>query len=102
MDPALVEKITRLVLSKLEEYVEYAPLTEEEMKTWRDITSSMEVTKMSALPLEAYAEYLPLTQEDIKIWKDITSSIEATKHTKHSSPEGERADGQVKFYQYYQ
>nr|WP_245590387.1 hypothetical protein [Aneurinibacillus terranovensis] len=102
MDQTLVEKITRLVLSKLEEYSEYPPLTEEEMKIWSDITCSMEVTKMAKPTLEEYSEYLPLTQEDLKIWNDITSSMEVTKITKHSSPEEERGNGQVKFYRNYQ
>jgi hypothetical protein len=101
MDPAFVERITKLVLSKLTEYSEYVPLSEEELKIWRDISASKAGTKMAEPVLEEYLEYLPLTQEDIKIWNDITSSMKLTKIPKHSPPDGERENDQVKFYRCY-
>jgi Ser/Thr protein kinase RdoA (MazF antagonist) len=101
MDPTFVERITKLVLSKLTEYSEYAPLSEEELKIWRDISASIEGAKIAEPVLEGYLEYLPLTQEDLKIWNDITSSMGLTKISKHSPSDGERENDQVKFYRCY-
>ena len=94
MDEDLVEKITRMVLSKLEEYSnlsilneynsrnkrtsalntksEYSPLTQEDLKQWGNIASTIGLSKIT----EEVSSYLaPLNQEELKTWKDLSASI---------------------------
>lgn len=73
MDSNLVEKITRLVLLKLEEH------------------SSV----------QEHSEILPLTEEELKRWKDISSSLGVTTNRKNSLPDGDQEIGQVKFSRFY-
>lgn len=87
MDAELVEKITRLVLSKLEEYAgpsqsygsntspheenkspEYPPLSDYDFKKWKEISSAIGFSKEGT-------HLAPLSEEEINIWKNISASI---------------------------
>jgi hypothetical protein len=91
MDAKLVEEITRLVLSKLENYSEssawkgrnnqnssvnqtfkYPPLTDEEVKEWNEISSAL---RYSTQGNEVPSYQVPLTIEELKIWNDLSASI---------------------------
>ncbi|QCJ42929.1 hypothetical protein FAY30_13960 [Bacillus sp. S3] len=108
MDAELVEKITRLVLSRLEEEskgfvqngwseqsfevderVEYPPLTNEEIKQWNNITSTVGFSKkVDEIP----SHIVPLTMEELKTWKNLSVSM---------SPK-EREHSRVKFSSYHE
>lgn len=94
MDRNLIEKITRLVVSKLEEQAEYCPLTDEEIKTWNEITSTMQVTDKT----KGQSTFTPLTDEEIEVWNSITSSMKDTMTTASFRGE-EQGKEQVKFIQ---
>lgn len=78
MDAKLVEEITRLVLSKLEEYSEptisfdYPPLTEEEVKEWNEVSSAIKFSKGTN---EVPSYLAPLTNEELKIWNVLSDKI---------------------------
>jgi hypothetical protein len=87
MDQELVEKITKLVLSKLEEYTNpslehYVPLTQEELKKWDEI--SIEFANKQKSSVREHPEYKPLTQEEIKKWNQFTSSTVFSKENRSS------------------
>jgi hypothetical protein len=111
MDTALVEKITRLVLLKLEEYSnstalkgkelnswnnqshstedqhEFPPLTEEELEKWNVISSFIGLTKAANPSIDEHSILIPLTEEEMKIWKSISSSFGFSKNAKSSVEE---------------
>ncbi|MFJ5714712.1 hypothetical protein [Neobacillus sp. NPDC093127] len=108
MDSDLVEKITRLVLSRIEEQskrsvlnewreqyfavderVEYPPLTKEEMKKWNKITSTVGFSNKAD---EISPHEVPLTLEELKTWNDLSVSI-STK---------EPGQGRVKFFPHHE
>ncbi|MCG5253361.1 hypothetical protein [Brevibacillus agri] len=89
MDSVLVEKITRLVLAKLEERPTALPLTPEELRRWQDISASIQGTKAANPAADAAPR--PLSREELKRWNEITASMQGTK-----------AGGQVTFYRYNQ
>lgn len=123
MDAHLVEKITRLVLLKLEEASEYSatmertmnpwsdqspstkpeviPLTVEELKNWHTISSSMGLAKSEKPFLGENSEFIPLTEEELNKWNKITSSMEREKPVKHASAEKELDKGKVKFFPHH-
>ncbi|MFJ7726751.1 hypothetical protein ACIQXV_11360 [Neobacillus sp. NPDC097160] len=94
MDADLVEKITRMVLSKLEEYSvppnlkgnntwndqtsslnespEYPPLSEEDLKKWSDIASTIGFSKRTE---EVPFHLMPLKKEELRIWNELSASI---------------------------
>jgi hypothetical protein len=87
MDQELVEKITKLVISKLEEYTNpsvehFVPLTHEELKKWDEIAIGF--SKKSNSSLREDPEYKPLTQEEIKKWNQFTSSTVFSKENRSS------------------
>jgi len=92
MDRNLIEKITRLVVSKLEEQAEHRPLTDEEIKRWNEITSSMKVTENK----RRQSTLTPLTDKEIEVWNSITSSMKDTMTTAPFRDE-EQEKEQVKF-----
>nr|WP_263326424.1 hypothetical protein [Neobacillus sp. Marseille-Q6967] len=88
MDVKLVEEITRLVLSKLEESSEptlnfdYPPLTEEEVKEWNEISSAIMFSKGT----NDVPSYLaPLTNEELKMWNVLSDRIGFKKSVNFSS-----------------
>lgn len=124
MDATLVEKITRLVLSKLEEYSEdtskqsakssswndnfsftnrpdYPPLTEGELRKWEEISSLLSVPQETAASIETQPVYRPLTDEEIRRWQRITAEIERMNNRQKPSTDRVRGNGQIKFYRHY-
>ncbi|MBU8917499.1 hypothetical protein BGM25_15790 [Bacillus sp. FJAT-29953] len=102
MDAELVERITRLVLSKLQEYSEpslsnevnrldsvedksldYPPLTEQDLKNWQQISMSIGFSEVST-------KVEPLTQEEINVWKNISASIGFKKKIVEREPSSHR------------
>jgi hypothetical protein len=86
MDADLVEKITRLVLLKLNEYSgpssmnlppldrevpEYPPLTERELRKWQELSSVIRGQKGPQTP----PHLAPLSEEEIKMWKELSASF---------------------------
>jgi hypothetical protein len=103
MDVKLVEEITRLVLSKLEDYSEpsawkgwnnqdssvnqtfkYPPLTEEDVKEWNEISSTL---RLSTQGNEVPSYQVPLTSEELKVWNDLSASIGFNKSAKSKEEE---------------
>ncbi|MGG1658016.1 hypothetical protein [Brevibacillus sp. NRS-1366] len=77
MDSVLVEKITRLVLAKLEERPSVHHLSAEEIKHWNDITLSIQGAKIANTSFDSAA--LPLSNAEIKRWNEITASMQGTR-----------------------
>ncbi|PWA13024.1 hypothetical protein DCC39_02515 [Pueribacillus theae] len=97
VDPVLIEKITKLVIEKLEG-VERKPkphaLTNEEIKRWNEIASALKYSEVSVFPSEGQSEPLPLSEEEIRRWKHLTFSL------KNIKPEMAQGQEQVKFHQH--
>jgi len=89
MDQEFVEKITRLVLSKLEKFSDLPPLSDEEIERWNTISATlqgaMETTNSQAMPL---------SQDEIKRWEEITVHFKET-----NQPRKEM--NQVVFHRYH-
>lgn len=83
MDAHLIEKITRLVIAKLEEEKktisdcsktewERVPLTDKELMQWERITNSlmyMDDSNQQTIGFE------PLSEEEIRKWKQLSSRL---------------------------
>ncbi|WP_180956606.1 hypothetical protein [Bacillus canaveralius] len=106
MNTALVEKITRLVLLELKEnshsslecswndrhpstdvQPNYRPLTEEELKKWNAISSSIGIAQTTKSSIDENPKLIPLTEEELKVWEIISSSIGTGKNAKPSEHE---------------
>lgn len=98
VDLSLVEKITKMVLSELQDWKEpknFPPLTKEELEKWQEISLTLHHKKICSLPTESERTYLPLTEDEVKRWSVITA------HFVQPTKEVDNQNGQVKFYRTY-
>ncbi|WP_188455874.1 hypothetical protein [Virgibacillus oceani] len=107
MDPNLVEKITRIVISKIEAHstsfahseaaktsnVSYQPLTEEELERWGDISIKLSKTRTETPPSN---DYVPLTNDEIRQWKQISTLLGSGKQSND-----DQSTEMVKFSRFY-
>jgi hypothetical protein len=100
----LVEKITRLVLSKLQESNESlpGPLSEEELKRWQDVSLLLHGEETVSLAAEEANQLRSLTSEELQQWERISASLKATEPTANISYENTNMyTPQVKFHRVY-
>lgn len=85
MDTVLMEKITRLVIEKLEALnrePEHRPLTKEELQRWQEISSSFRQPSIASSYIRE-----PLTNEEINRWNQLTLSDFKSLSNKEESSE---------------
>jgi hypothetical protein len=90
INPDLIEKITRLVLAKLNESVEPLPLTDEEIKRWNEISCLFQAFNAVSTTIVESSQLARLSEEELRQWEQISASFSAT----NDKP-------QVKFHQTY-
>lgn len=98
INPDLVEKITRMVLSKLNEHSESLPLSEEEMKRWNEISPLINPVYATAPPMDKWLNLTPLSEEEIKLWEKIGSSFSIRNNANNDSSENILEQGKVRFH----
>ena len=100
----LVEKITRLVLSKLQESNESLPrpLSEAELKRWQEISSLLHGEETVSLAPEEANQLRPLTAVELQQWEQISASlIEPEQTANNSLANTNNYTPQVKFHRAY-
>lgn len=94
MDQALIEQITKLVITKLAEKSKPYSLSNEEIERWNQITASFLGVKVAGSSFKEYETPFALSNEEIKRWNRITASMNGT------MPEARSEEDQVRFYKY--
>lgn len=94
MDQNLVEKITKLVLSKLEESSEFRPLTSEELSDWNSL-NLFSASSQKATANACQSHITPLSEAELTAWKEISFSINKGKTTSINAEE------RVRFHHYH-
>ena len=94
MDRILIEKITEIVLSKIQNQAAYLPLSDEEIKDWERIDFTV---SSATAACEANQSTRPLSENELRHWGELSQSFQAI-----PSPKGRIPDegGQVYFRQY--
>ncbi|WP_216828740.1 hypothetical protein [Alkalihalobacterium elongatum] len=97
MDRTLVEKITRMVIEKLEEHSSYRPLSKEEINKWDEISSVFETRKTVESTVEVNS---PLSERELRRWSEITASLEKKKEEAITSAQNTNENNLIRFNRY--
>lgn len=83
MDPQLIEKITKLVIAKLEqEPKKENPLSVQELQEWERISATFQVGKVST---SKKRRIVGLTEEELEKWDQVTATIQESTKRKENS-----------------
>lgn len=94
MDQSLVEKITKLVLSKLAEHSDVSPLTSTEINEWNNLNL---FSSPKATVKDCQSNFSPLSDSELRAWNEISFSIKKANSTLTNR---ETLEERVKFLKY--
>ncbi|KMY53780.1 hypothetical protein AC623_07170 [Bacillus sp. FJAT-27231] len=94
MDRILIEKITEMVLSKIQNDTTYLPLSDAELTDWK----RLDLNGLSCLPTcETSNEARPLTEEELRDWDTLNAFFQTSPHPHASRPAEKK---QIQFHKY--